>query len=1819
MCLGVSHIDLRYEAVTNQSLAWITYLFDTPKVWASVKTQMPLNRKWRSMDLFGSRESLNKLPFLNHGNKDKDHGNKDKDHGNKVKDSKEGHLKHEHPAELRPPKGNSKNRLYLRRLSSLTPGSDSNAGSSRNVEPADPASLVQRCVIIQRDEKGYGFTVSGDNPVFVASVKADGAASKAGVQQGDRIVKVNGTLVTSRNHLDVVKLIKSGSYVALTLLGKPHPSGAINTPSIIASSKRDSVTGQVVTAPQPVDPEKDKELWNQKVVMTRTMYETAKEDYNMLQRQYVVKPTDKLYNQLLEKERTYRALEQQLKQLTGEDKLHSAITSISHPPVPEHGSIDNTWLHRSGSPSNIRHSKQSSVPSLASSSAGESSLAEMRGVQVARSKSDVATRNKKSSVFYVDNQGFKDSEAKKRYFHLKRASSVPTTTSDFGSVYDSPQTSPSVSPTPNGQESVDTMSTDIITIDDEEVHSEDEQLLAAVSPWVGGRPTTPIGTKITGPEMNNPGPFADIKLLESKPAHLAVFLNYLFHNLDPSPVLFHLISDQYSRCTANSKELRKYAYEIYSTFIAQNAPLSVCDDDILISQMDNILNISATKTDNDIALRTMFQPVRQNVQNEISELLSDFRSKKDLGMLNFYGYGKLQDNMDKNMEIKAAEETLIPVISSLGVEDNVRVEKDQAIVWAFATFLRSWVGTKSSHPTLERVQTFMMKEKKSIRIPMRSSKAKEVKGHQFILQHFFVTTNCNCCGGLLWGVGFQGYQCQTCKMPLHKQCVENITEPCGGKLKRKDRPLSKPPPPKKPTIGQGSIETQRPLSEIPHITQPYPKDPEDLANILSLIAGLPKHSVGSIVRRYESSPTGPGPGIPGLSVSTSGSKLDSEGERKSGTDLSRSGSLNNKPEQKGDGRRTKSDVDINPEMFKALHQSQSSSASSSNRSIESPSNSTDTIIDTNKMPYDSDLDVDTELPPLKSVLGEEVCRKLKPKEKKRQEVINELFYTERTHLRNLKILDHLFNRPMLTDVAMSDLARALFPSMDELINCHASLNADMKERVKSNPVVKDVGDLLLKRFDGQSGEWFRKICAEYCRNQAFALDFLKKQTRKEPKLQQFLNDAESNPLCRRLQLKDLVPSQMQRLTKYPLLIDNLLKHTQASSEEHKRLERALERCKHILGYVNMAVKECENYHKLKDIQKRLDRRSIESSTDPNLADVKNLDLTTHKLIFDGPLTWKLRSHRTVDLHVLLFDDKLVLLQKQDEKFILKCQNTNVQAAKDDHKYTHSPVLRLQNLLARSLATDKKSFFVVNISEVRAQMYEFTAATSEMRVQWCKLINEKAEELKKNNNIPGPRTSTVMPQSPLESVTLERTSSTSKESDTNSPVQEISAGDEEDNEEDVIDGRLESLDTHQDELVQSDELIQPDELRVTNPVTSVPVPVRSSSLSDLILQNARKIESCFQEREHLLKLMLSPSHNQQNPADVPPRSTEEENEEVDKEELIQLFDKAFEISRRFLHHLLASGPPSNQRQTMDQESPSSPSRPLSTISQGESSASEAESSSSGVSSQQQTIQPPAQIVQQQSLSVPVPMEQLKEMALEMNTILAQLMSAMNSGSEERHRLRNELQLAQQKLDALKQLQRSISGSSPPSRSSPAFGSSSNIPVASGKTSNEVQEEHVSKSAAHSSQAFQTVIPDEDLVHHGIQQETHLEESVEALHLSTGSAEAVQAIATEKLDDFRIDDDEGSSNEVSVADLPLPDIVNIPDSDQHDTFHHNEADLDDSESESDDNDTLTSKNSIQDFPSLSTTVEDVAGEEMEGVNMVDSIQHRESDGSSNVDPQ
>lgn len=49
----------------------------------------------------------------------------------------------------------------------------------------------------------------------------------------------------------------------------------------------------------------------------------------------------------------------------------------------------------------------------------------------------------------------------------------------------------------------------------------------------------------------------------------------------------------------------------------------------------------------------------------------------------------------------------------------------------------------------------------------------------------------------------------------------------------------------------------------------------------------------------------------------------------------------------------------------------------------------------------------------------------------------------------------------------------------------------------------------------------------------------------------FLQEAESNRLCRRLQLKDIIPVEMQRVTKYPLLLDNIAKYTGINKHDRR--------------------------------------------------------------------------------------------------------------------------------------------------------------------------------------------------------------------------------------------------------------------------------------------------------------------------------------------------------------------------------------------------------------------------------------------------------------------------------------------------------------------------------------------------------------------------------------------------------------------------------------------------------------------------------------------
>uniref|UniRef100_A0A8C8LNJ2 Rho guanine nucleotide exchange factor (GEF) 12b n=1 Tax=Oncorhynchus tshawytscha TaxID=74940 RepID=A0A8C8LNJ2_ONCTS len=384
-------------------------------------------------------------------------------------------------------------------------------------------------------------------------------------------------------------------------------------------------------------------------------------------------------------------------------------------------------------------------------------------------------------------------------------------------------------------------------------------------------------------------------------------------------------------------------------------------------------------------------------------------------------------------------------------------------------------------------------------------------------------------------------------------------------------------------------------------------------------------------------------------------------------------------------------------------------------------------------------------PNWQTLVSREVLAGLTPQEIKRQEVINELFYTERAHLRMLKVLDNVFYQKLTRDSILppGDI-KHIFTNLEEIVQLHGTLLSITEQvtviRKKNETSVIDlIGDDLLAWFSDGEEEKIKRAVGTFCSNQPFALELIKTRQKKDQRFTSFMQEAESNRLCRRLQLKDIIPVEMQRLTKYPLLLESIAKYTEDAAERDK-VKRAGECCRKILNYVNQTVKEAENKQRLEDYQRRLDLSSLKQSENPMISEFKSLDLTKRKMVHEGPLSWKVNKDKTIELYTLLLEDILVLLQKQDERLVLKCHSKNL-AGTADTKHIFSPIIKLNTVLVRSVATDNKSFFVLSMSDNGAQIYELMAQTVSEQRTWQCLITQRADtmKMKPHNIIPLPQT------------------------------------------------------------------------------------------------------------------------------------------------------------------------------------------------------------------------------------------------------------------------------------------------------------------------------------------------------------------------------------------------------------------------------------------------------------------------------------------------
>ncbi|KAF6736839.1 Rho guanine nucleotide exchange factor 12 [Oryzias melastigma] len=1008
----------------------------------------------------------------------------------------------------------------------------------------ESCGLVQRCVIIQKDENGFGLTVSGDNPVFVQLVKEDGAAMRAGVQTGDRIIKVNGTLVTHSNHIEVVKLIKSGSYVALTVLGRPP-----GLPQIPLAESEPDMLGVSISSPnspaaeRPTSPQDQlsasQQTWeeNSSLCAHNTDFLQKKKEHQDLQEEYDRNPSPKLLKDIQEAKKHIPQLQGQICKATGTTQKILSAGDANDGSVPE-----------------TEH---------ALSTKGDSSI-------------EMSWANNPSSRMF--GSGSSDNQYQKESYCPSPKS---TPRNSFNSCH-SPEAEDttdlnSFSPTTVSSPSSSRLASQIIGAEDDYFGSDHEQLFCITSS------------------------LSLIQLL----CFATSTLTYLNR---PTP-----------------KRPGRVFMDLNNFFIDRAAHLKVLVPESVSSDLDR----RRMELVPEEIIRQHVQTLQDSLLPEIQKNLEDFRQKRSMGLtvaeaeLTRLDQERVRDRVTLERERSYADNIITKIEEILSSTQTTEEEKSTAIQDVIYAYMKH-LGVRAREPrNLESKwgrKSFLPKIKKSMKAEKDGDD--KVKKSRFPI--------------------------------LGPQRRPSRIEAASKGQDSRPRPQKQLSQPALGTSEQTELEQRRQCSS-------------------RLSDGLPSDS------------------LDGLSYPSSHLNLY------------------NLDQLQEDDRESDRTHDGTPKAIRKLEGLSAADVQSED---------------------DQGTDSEHDPPNWQQLVGRDVLAGLSPHEIKRQEVIHELFYTERAHVRMLRVLDNVFYQKLSKDaiLPLADI-KSIFTNLGEVLQLHAQILEHMTTVRKRNEssVIDQIGDDLLSWFSGAEEEKIKQAVGTFCSNQPFALEIIKNKQKKDSKFTSFIQEAESNRLCRRLQLKDIIPVEVLRLTKYPLLLDNIVKYTDNAVEKEKA-KQAADSCRKILIHVNQAVKESEDKQKLEDYQRRLDLSSLKQTDNPTILELKNLDLTKKTMVHEGPLLWKVNKDKTIELFTLLLEDILVLLQKQDERLILKCHSKNLPGT-TDNKQIFSPIIKLNSVLVRSVATDLKSFFILSMSDSGAQIYELMAPTVTDQKTWQSLISQRADPMK----------------------------------------------------------------------------------------------------------------------------------------------------------------------------------------------------------------------------------------------------------------------------------------------------------------------------------------------------------------------------------------------------------------------------------------------------------------------------------------------------------
>ncbi|XP_033728316.1 uncharacterized protein LOC117317583 [Pecten maximus] len=206
------------------------------------------------------------------------------------------------------------------------------------------------------------------------------------------------------------------------------------------------------------------------------------------------------------------------------------------------------------------------------------------------------------------------------------------------------------------------------------------------------------------------------------------------------------------------------------------------------------------------------------------------------------------------------------------------------------------------------------------------------------------------------------------------------------------------------------------------------------------------------------------------------------------------------------------------------------------------------------------------------------------KKTERKDIIIEIRDTEKSYGRDLHILKDHFYKPMKTNgLLSSEQVEAIFLNLEQLINANAQFTAklDVALQDASNSddhdfVTVSIGNLFLMSTD------LMMAFENYCVNQSHAGNLLEQLEKEKELLRIFLQASQDdNVALRRMPLKSFLILPVQRIMRYPLLLERLYKSTSSENLDKVAIMTAKAKMEEILAHINSKTQKSSGSMKMK--------------------------------------------------------------------------------------------------------------------------------------------------------------------------------------------------------------------------------------------------------------------------------------------------------------------------------------------------------------------------------------------------------------------------------------------------------------------------------------------------------------------------------------------------------------------------------------------------------------------------------------------------------------